>query len=76
MANHIKVYQREEDQSESLSSKEYQKLEGKLKQDYFLPQVTDLYEPEETRVLRVHELESNISKNKELGPNNILINLT
>ena len=63
VANHLKEFHREEDQSESTSTQYSQKLEGKLKQ-FFLPQVPGSYQPEVLRVIRVHGSESNISKNK------------
>ena len=61
MENLIKAVNREEYLSASSPTQESQKLEGKPKQDYFLPQVLDSYKPE---ALRVHRLESNIINNK------------
>ena len=62
--NNLKEVQREEDRYTSPSTKYHQKLEGKLKQDCFLPQITDIYQPEALIVIRAHGLKSNISNNK------------
>ena len=58
------IIDRELDRSTSTPTQEFQRLEGKTKQDYFLPQVPDSYHTEALRVIRVHGLKSNTSKNK------------
>ena len=64
VVNHINAVQREKYRSASSSTQGYQKLEGKLKRDFILPQVPYRCHPEVLRVIVLHWLEPNISKNK------------